>query len=74
MQDQGTPRNVGRAIRDARQRRGMTQETLALETGLGLKSIWVIESGRREPRIRTLYRIAGVLGVSATALLTAAEE
>jgi transcriptional regulator with XRE-family HTH domain len=74
MQAQDMPRDLGRAVREARRQRGMTQETLALETGLGRKSVWQIESGRREPRVGTLYRIAGVLDVSVAALLAAAEE
>jgi DNA-binding XRE family transcriptional regulator len=52
----------------------MTQETLALESGLQRKTVHMIEVGRTDPRIATVRRIAAVVGVSVAGLLAAGEE
>ena len=54
----GKRADLGRTIRDARQRRDMTQEALALESGLQRKTVHLIEVGKADPRLGTLYRIA----------------
>lgn len=43
--------------------RGLTQEQLALEAGMTLSEISRIESQRREPRVRTIARLAEALDV-----------
>jgi DNA-binding XRE family transcriptional regulator len=70
MQAQGTQRGaVGRAIRDARCRLDMTQEGLALESGLQRKTIHQIEAGKADPRLGTLFRIAAAVKVGVVDLL-----
>jgi transcriptional regulator with XRE-family HTH domain len=54
---------VGERIRDERNRRGMTQWTVAETAELDRKHISMIETGQAEPRIGTLIRIAGALDV-----------
>jgi transcriptional regulator with XRE-family HTH domain len=69
MQNQDMARDLGRAIRDARRQREMTQEALALESGLQRKTVHLIENGRTDPRIGTLHRIASAVDVSVASLL-----
>lgn len=61
--------DVGRAVRAARQRRDMTQEALALESGLQRKTVYMIEVGKSDPRLGTLRRIARAVDVQVVALL-----
>lgn len=55
---------VGRRIRDARRRRGMTAEILSERVGLATDSLRHIEIAASYPSLQTLFRIAAVLGVS----------
>lgn len=56
------PVNLGESIRAARQRRGMTQEELALQLKVGITSIKNWESGKHEPK-SALARLEDVLDV-----------
>jgi DNA-binding XRE family transcriptional regulator len=47
----------------------MTQEALALESGLQRKTVHLIERGRTDPRLGTLRRIARAVDVSLASLL-----
>jgi DNA-binding XRE family transcriptional regulator len=47
----------------------MTQEALALESGLQRKTVHLIEAGRTDPRLGTLHRIARAVDVSVADLL-----
>jgi transcriptional regulator with XRE-family HTH domain len=62
-QDSAAGVPLGEAIREARQRRHMSQEALALESGLRRKTISLLERGQTDPRLGTLRRIAGAVGV-----------
>lgn len=50
-------------LREARARAGLTQEGLALATGLDIGNISRYESGEREPRISMVAKLAHGLGV-----------
>ena len=52
---------VGKRIREQRKQLGMTQEAVAEIAELDRKHISMIETGKTEPRIDTLIRIAGAL-------------
>jgi DNA-binding XRE family transcriptional regulator len=52
----------------------MTQEALALESGLQRKTIHQIEHGKCDPRLGTLRRIANAMKVDVTDLLTQRQE
>lgn len=73
MQPQDRSHDLGRAVRAARCRRDMTQEALALESGLQRKTIYEIEAGRTDPRIGTLDRIARAVDVPVAGLLADAD-
>lgn len=60
---------VGARIRAARIERGLTQEALALESGVSRNVLIDVEQGRRGLLFERLYDIADALGVSAGSLL-----
>jgi predicted transcriptional regulator/transcriptional regulator with XRE-family HTH domain len=61
---------VGRRIRDARKRRGMTLGEVAERFGRATSQMSVIESGKRELRISEVQKLARILDVSADDLLS----
>jgi putative transcriptional regulator len=56
------------AIRRLRFERNMTQEELALRTGVSRQTIMSIERGRTNPSVLLAYKIASALGVELTAV------
>ena len=50
-------------IKFERQKKGLSQEALALEAGLSRNAIWKIESGRVSPTIETIEKIARALEI-----------
>lgn len=50
-------------VKFERQKRGFSQEELALKSGLSRNAIWKIESGRVSPTIVSLEKIAHALGM-----------
>ena len=65
---------LGRAIRQLREERELSQEAVA--EAAGIHPTWVshIESGRKNPAWGTVRRISAALGVSMAELATLAEE
>lgn len=62
----------GRAIRQLRQDRGMTQAELAARLNLGRTSITNLEKGQQSPPLSMLPEIASALGVDPVRLVEAA--
>ena len=60
---------IGKRIKSAREKKGLTQEQLAEQVNLRPMHISVIERGNKLPRLETLINIANVLDVSADILL-----
>ena len=60
---------IGKRIKSAREKKGLTQEQLAEQVNLSPMHISVIEHGNKLPRLETLINIANVLDVSADILL-----
>jgi DNA-binding XRE family transcriptional regulator len=54
---------IGRRVKDARARMGITQVDLARQTGVGLRTIRQIEQTDFEPRLITARKLARNLGV-----------
>jgi transcriptional regulator with XRE-family HTH domain len=55
----------GALIRELRLRRKLTQETLAAGAGISTEHLSRIETGKHEPSLRTIEKIAPLLGVTA---------
>lgn len=65
---------LARAIRHLRRERNLPQEALGLSAGLSGRHVSAIERGKQEPRMTTLVRLAGALGMSAAELFDAMEK
>lgn len=63
--------SIGKRIREARQRRGLSQEALAARCGWRQSRIGNYERDERQPRVEDIKKIAKELGVSFTWLAIA---
>ena len=70
---QSTPlevqRRLGRAVRQARTAKGLTQEELARRSGFGWRHIQKIEAGEVNVTVRTICRLSAAIGVDPGVLL-----
>lgn len=55
-------KQLGQNLKKLRQAKGLTQETLALESGISRSHIAMIEAGRRDITISSLFKISRALG------------
>jgi transcriptional regulator with XRE-family HTH domain len=65
---------LGRAVRELREARGISQEKVARRAGLHLTWINRVENGRTNPTWGSMKRVAFALRVSLGELATLAEE
>jgi transcriptional regulator with XRE-family HTH domain len=61
--------HLGKNLREARQRLGLTQEDVAARSGVQAGEVSRIEAGKRDPRISTLERLAKAVEVKPGQLL-----
>ncbi|WP_273384546.1 helix-turn-helix domain-containing protein [Actinobacillus porcinus] len=64
----------GRAIRQLRKEKNLSQENLGFEADLQRIYISKLELGQQQPSITTIYKLAIGLGCSATDLMKKTEE
>lgn len=64
----------GRAIRELRKERGLSQEALALRAGLDRSYVGDIERGQRNPSLASILKIVEGLEVPASELFRRYEE
>lgn len=55
--------NLIQAIKERREMLRVTQETLAELSGVGLRTLKQFESGKGNPTLKTLQKLADVLGM-----------
>ena len=75
--DKSTTRQLaafGKAVREAREELGLSQEELGFESELDRTYISGIERGVRNPTIVTVGRLCRALGVRGSELMARAEE
>jgi len=60
---------IGMRIKALREKRGLSQETLATRAGISRGYLARLETGRHEPTLTTLGKIARALKVKTTELL-----
>lgn len=63
----------GQTLREFRKRAQLSQEALALECELDRTFVSLLERGRRQPTLKTLFRIARVLDVAPSELIASVE-
>ena len=61
--------NIGQIIKVRRRELGLTQNTLALLSQVGINTIVSIERGSKSPSLDTLSKVADVLGLELTLIL-----
>lgn len=66
-------RSLGRAVREIRARRGLSQEGVELAGGPHRNFVGAIERGQTNPTFRVLVRLAYGLGVPLSELMALAE-
>jgi transcriptional regulator with XRE-family HTH domain len=71
--DREVGRKLGRNLWMARRRAGYSQEALGALCGLHRTGIGFVENGERLPRVDTLLKLSGALGVGAEKLLDGIE-
>lgn len=64
----------GRVLCDLRQKRGISQEKLAFDSGLHRTYISLIERGVKSPSLRTIFQISRALKVKPSVLLSKVER
>ena len=62
-QDERLTRRLGRQIQKMRKKASLTQEELALKIKKSVVWVGLIESGKRIPNLKLLYKIAWALNV-----------
>ena len=69
-------RELGRRIRQARERNGegLSQDALAKQLGISRASVVNIEAGRQRAPLHLLWQIAQLLGTDLTSLIPRNEE
>jgi transcriptional regulator with XRE-family HTH domain len=67
-------RALGQAIRQLREKRGLTQEAVAHEAGVTTSTFGLIERGHSNPTWATVNDIAAALGVSMVELAKVAAK
>ena len=65
---------LGVALRKHRKAAGMSQEALALESGVQRNFISLIETGQNQPTITTIFRLAQALEIRPSKLVADAEK
>jgi transcriptional regulator with XRE-family HTH domain len=64
---------IGNNIRIFRQKSGLSQEQLALQSGMNTSYIGQIERGEKNPTVRTLEKIATTLGITFIDLISSTD-
>lgn len=73
MAEDALQRAFGAVLREQRRARQWSQERLALECGLDRTFISMLERGLRQPTLKSLFRLARVLGTPPSAILAEVE-
>jgi len=61
--------NLGKRLRELREKRGMSQEVLAALAGLNRNYVNQVEAGRRNISIVNLVKLAEALGIDVTSVV-----
>lgn len=67
-------KTFGLVIKTLRKARGFSQEVLAAEAGLDRTFLSQVETGRKQPSLLTIFRLAAALQLEVSALFRHVEE
>jgi transcriptional regulator with XRE-family HTH domain len=67
-------KQIGLNVRRLRLKRDISQQTLAFEAGVALNYVSGIECGKKNPTVKILAQLAGVLKVTAADLFAPVSE
>lgn len=59
----------GTCLRVMRKRHGYSQETLARMAGVNRTTVYLLENGKREPRLAMIVKLADALGIDPSMLV-----
>ena len=74
MQTTSEPADIGKRLQEVRKRRGLNQERLAKEIGIGVSTLRLYETGERTAPIPVLVKICQHFEISADWLLGLPEQ
>ena len=63
----------GQVLRELRKRQGLSQESLALESGIERNYVSLLELGRNSASVKTIFKLAPVLGISVAEFMAMVE-
>ncbi len=64
----------GEVLREARRKQKLSQERLALESGMDRAYISRLERGLTQPTLETIFRLSAILQVSSSTLVRRVEK
>lgn len=64
----------GQVVRRQRKARGMSQEALAFEAGIQRNYVSLIELGRNQPTITTVFKLANALSIKPAKLIQMVDD
>ena len=65
---------VGAAIRQVREKKGISQEVVSSFAEIGRTHLSAIERGQRKPTLETFFRLSEALGIKASDMMKLIEE
>jgi len=74
MQERELAKASGQVLRATREKRGISQEKLALECDIDRPYVSLLERGLRQPTIAVVFRLAHSLGTKPSSLLAQIER
>ena len=74
MQERELAKAFGQVLRTAREKRGLSQEQLALDCEIDRTYVSLLERGLRQPTITVVFRLAQSLGLRPSALIAQIER
>ena len=66
--------DIGASIKGIRKEKGISQEILSLESNISRSHMYKIEANKSSPTISLLEKIAAVLGVKVSEIVSKAED
>jgi transcriptional regulator with XRE-family HTH domain len=64
----------GAVIRELRKKSGRSQEDIAFDSALDRSFISLLETGRQQPSLITIFQLAKSLGVSPSQIISSVED